>query len=264
MKSKILLFIISFLFQTAFSQDLLVVESKFLNANDSVHIYKPINYSQIQKIPVVYLLHGHSANYKSWGKLVDLQQLANQFNFLIVCPDGQKKSWYINSLKVENSQYESFFIKELLPKINKEYAVNEKQVFITGASMGGYGALRMLCVYPDIFLSAGSTSGVVNLKHSSFKKTTLAEHLGDFSEDNHLFDEYSISYILPKLSKDKTFVFDCGTEDYLYKANKDLRDRCDELKLKVTYTAKPGAHTGSYWAESLPSHFWFFTKLLNK
>ncbi|MGF1926063.1 MAG: alpha/beta hydrolase, partial [Bacteroidia bacterium] len=188
--------------------------------NDSVLVYTPKNYHKDQKYPVLYLLHGHSATYKAWSKLADLQALSTQYEFIVVCPDGLKKSWYINSPHPDSLQYESFFIKELLPRIQQDYAVDTTKYFITGASMGGFGAMYLFTSYPNLFLSAGSTSGVLNLRHSGFKKTTLSYLLGEYSEDNKLFDKYSPTSRLRLIEGlNKTIIFDCGTEDYLYKAN---------------------------------------------
>ncbi|MNY37464.1 hypothetical protein D3C86_1720290 [compost metagenome] len=82
--------------------------------------------------------------------------------------------------------------------------------------------------HPDVFLSAGSTSGVLNLRHSGFKKTTIAYLLGPYSEENKAFDEYSPVNLLDKI-KDlkKTLIFDCGR----------------------------------YWSKSIHAHFRFFQQL---
>ena len=243
-------------------QDLVVLKSKILKTKDSVLVYKPVAYSKGDKYPVVFLLHGHSANYRSWSKLVDIQNLADSYNFIVVCPDGLKKSWYMNSPVADSLQYEDFFMKELLPKIARDYSTDAQKIFITGASMGGFGAMYLFLNHPDVFLSAGSTSGVLNLRHSGFKKTTIAYLLGPYSEENKAFDEYSPVNLLDKI-KDlkKTLIFDCGTEDYLYKANNQFRQKCDELKIKATYIAQPGAHTGGYWSKSIHAHFRFFQQL---
>jgi len=248
-----------FLSESAASQDLKIISSKFLEQGDSVLIYKPRSFSAGKKYPALYLLHGHSADFRAWSRLADLQSLANKYEFLIVCPDGLKKSWYLDSPRQDSSQYESFFIKELMPQINQAYSVDKSKVFISGASMGGYGALWLFIRYPRLFRSAGSTSGVVNLRHSGFRKTTIAAHLGDYSEDNTAFDDYSIVNNIQKLAgTGKTFIFDCGTDDYLYKSNKSLRDKCDFLKISATYIAQPGAHTGRYWSGTLLQHMQFF------
>lgn len=247
------------------AQDLLVLKSSSLRTKDSVFVYKPLNYDVKVKYPVVYLLHGHSANYKTWSRLADLQTMADAYKFVIVCPDGLKKSWYMNSPNADSVQYEDFFIKELMVKINHDYSINKEKAFVTGASMGGFGAMYLFLNHPDIFLSAGSTSGVLNLRHSGFKKTTIAYLLGAYSEENKAFDVYSPVNRLESI-KDlkKTLIFDCGTEDYLYKANNQFRQKLDELKIKATYIAQPGGHTGTYWTKSIKAHFDFFYELANK
>ncbi|MVN22202.1 alpha/beta hydrolase [Mucilaginibacter arboris] len=251
------LFLNSFLF----AQEMLVIQSENLKTSDTIWVYKPEAYTNKQKYPLVYLLHGHGGDYTSWSKLTDLQKLADEYQFLIVCPDGLKKSWYINSPHQDSTQYEDFFMKELLPAISKKYAEDPSKVFITGNSMGGYGAMWLFLKHPDVFLSAGSTSGVLNLRYSSLKKTTVAYLLGDYSDDNTLFDEYSPINLLKNIAgASKAIIFDCGTEDYLYVTAKAFREKCDELKIKATYTAQPGAHTGSYWSKSILQHFRFFAE----
>ena len=256
-----------FLKTFVFAQETLIIKSENLKTADTTWIYKPQSYTskKKQKYPVVYLLHGHSGNYQSWSKLTNLQKLADQYQFLIVCPDGLKKSWYLNSPQQDSIQYEDFFMKELMPAIARKYAEDSSQIFITGNSMGGYGAIWLFLKHPDVFLSAGSTSGVVNLRYSAFKKTTLAYLLGDYSEENNLFDDYSPLNLLKNIAgTDKTIIFDCGTEDYLYIANKQFREKCDELKIWATYTAQPGTHTGTYWSKSVLQHFRFFSEVIKQ
>jgi putative tributyrin esterase len=244
------------------AQDLLTIKSINLKTTDSVLVYKPASYNSKSKYPTVFMLHGHSGNFRSWAKLTDLQALSNEYGFILVCPDGLKKSWYLNSPNRDSVQYEDFFFKELLPKINKNYQADQTKLFITGYSMGGYGAMYYFIKYPDVFLSAGSTSGVLNLRHSGFKKTTLAYLLGSYAEDNKLFDEYSpVNQLAAIKDTKKTLIFDCGTEDYLYKANNQFRQNLDGLKIKATYTTQPGAHTGGYWTKSIAGHFRFFAEL---
>ena len=245
------------------AQDLLTIKSPNLKTTDSVFVYKPSNYHANSTYPTVFMLHGHSGNFRSWAKLADLQALSNEYGFILVCPDGLKKSWYLNSPNKDSAQYEDFFFKELLPKVNKKYQTDQAKLFVTGYSMGGYGAMYYFIKYPDVFLSAGSTSGVLNLRHSGFKKTTLAYLLGTYTEDNKLFDEYSpVNQLAAIKDTKKTLIFDCGTEDYLYKANNQFRQNLDALKIKATYTSQPGAHTGGYWTKSIVGHFRFFAQLL--
>lgn len=245
------------------AQDRLGIKSVHLRSVDSVLVYKPAAYLDGHLYPVVYLLHGHSANFTSWSKLMNLQQTADKYGFIIVCPDGLKKSWYMNSPNKDSLQYESFFLMELMPALQKRYQIDRTKQFITGASMGGHGAMYLFLRHPDLFLSAGSTSGVLNLRYSGFKKTTLAAILGPYSEENKAFDDYSVVNLLSNISGlNKQIIFDSGTEDYLYITSRKFREKCDELKIKATYIAQPGGHTGGYWSRSMPVHFEFFHRIL--
>lgn len=247
------------------AQEVLVIKSRYLKTADSALVYKPVNFDSARKYPAVFLLHGHSGNFRSWSRLADLQKLADKHGMVIICPDGLIKSWYIDSPGNEGWDYESFFMKELLPTASSRFRLDSAKLFVSGASMGGHGAMWLFLRHPEVFRSAGSTSGVLNLRYSGFKKSTLAALLGPYSEDNKLFDEYSAINQLERIrGLQKELIFDCGTEDYLYPANKKFRDRCDELKIRATYIARPGAHTGRYWSGSIPMHFEFFSRLIEK
>jgi len=50
-----------------------------------------------QKFPVVYLLHGWSGNFTNWPAKADLVRYADQFGFILVCPDGGYAGWYMDS-----------------------------------------------------------------------------------------------------------------------------------------------------------------------
>ena len=245
--------------------DFLTISScKNLRQSDSVLDFNPQE-NNLEKYPVVYLLHGHNANYKSWSKLADLQKLANEHHFIVVCPDGLKKSWYLNSPNKDSLQYETFFLEELMPTINQKYKIDSKNVFVTGASMGGFGAMFMMTKYPNLFAGAGSTSGVLNLRYSAFRKTTIAYLIGTYDDKNKAYDDYSpVNNVQALQGLDKALIFDTGTEDYLYITSKQFRQKCDDLKIKATYIAQPGGHTGGYWSKSILRHFDFFAEHLKK
>jgi len=268
MRLNIVYFILALCFSVscAQAQDTLAIFSpKNLKQKDSVLVFKPQQYDKSKKHAAVYLLHGHSANYKSWSNLTNLQKLADQYQFIIICPDGLKKSWYINSPNKDSLQYEDFFIKELMPAISNKYNIDQQNIFITGASMGGYGAMWLMLNHPNLFAGAGSTSGVLNLRYSAFKKTTITYLLGTYDDKNELYDQYSPVNKLETIQKlNKAIIFDSGTEDYLYITSRKFREKCDELKIKATYIAQPGAHTGGYWTKSIPKHFEFFAEHLVK
>ena len=173
-------------------------------------------------------------------------------------------SWYINSPAKKNWQYESFFFDELYPDIKAKYKVDDKHIFISGLSMGGHGALYLFIKKPELFTSAGSTSGGVKLRDFS-AKYGLSDLLGNPSSEDKIWDEYSVVPNIHKLQNtNKPFIFDCGSEDFFYTYNNELKQKADEFKLKATYISQPGSHSAAYWTKSIKQQFEYFQKQVVK
>ncbi len=94
--------------------------------------------------PVLYLLHGSGGNYTDWvSNTAAVQLYADTYKIMVVCPDGGKTSWYIDSPVDSNVAYETYMTKELILAVDKRYNTisNKKGRGIAGLSMGGHGAL---------------------------------------------------------------------------------------------------------------------------
>lgn len=247
---------------TALAQDQLVYQSKNLPKPDTTWVFKPKNYQQKDKLPVLFLLHGYSGNYKQWHNIMDAQKYADDYGFIIVCPDGLFSSWYLNSPVKKDMQFETFFFEELFPNIKSTYKVDVNNVFISGLSMGGHGALYLFIKHQELFKSAGSTSGGIKLI-DGFGKYGLGDILGNPAADSELWQQYSVTNMIDQLKGNKKpFIFDCGAEDSFYQSNNELKQKCDKLKLNATYISQPGAHNKAYWAKSIKQQFTFFKALV--
>ncbi len=270
------LFLILGLLTISFSQaqEKWILESEYLQQPDTVLIFKPKAYNKTEKFPLVYLLHGYSENYKQWSQTTDLQKLADQYGFIIVTPDGFT-SYYINSPINKGSRYEDFFFKELVPKVHKSFNIDDKNIFISGLSMGGYGALRYFILHNDYFNTAGSTSGALEIDYPNFQKVSqqfwqtnrmtddLTKNLGNPKTEN--WNNYSISTLLKQnYNFRRSFIFDCGTDDILYSNSENLKSLTDSLKIPTTFISQPGDHNTEYWTKSIEHHFVYFQQHLTK
>lgn len=134
--------------------------SKNLKRSWNFTVYLPPNYKKdsLNKYRILYLLHGHGGNHESWmgtgeiKKTVDDLIISNKTTpFIIVMPDGSN-SWFVDGTE----KMESAIIHDLLPFIEKKYRIKTdwKATSIGGMSAGGYGSLRLILKYPDIFSNA--------------------------------------------------------------------------------------------------------------
>ncbi|MBK5203128.1 MAG: hypothetical protein JJE45_05355, partial [Prolixibacteraceae bacterium] len=88
--------------------------SKCMNKEIPAVIITPDGYSIQKKFPVLYLLHGYSGNNSDWIKKVpEIKEYADMYKFIIVCPDGNFSSWYMDSPIDSSFRYETYTSKEL-------------------------------------------------------------------------------------------------------------------------------------------------------
>ncbi|UKT63491.1 alpha/beta hydrolase [Pedobacter mucosus] len=251
---------IFFICASAFAQKQFVLASKNLPQPDTIWVFTPKKISKNAKVPTVILLHGFGGNYKQWNSVMDAQKYADDYGYVLICPDGLVKSWYMNSLAKADWQYENFFFDELLPKMKSTLPIDTNKIFITGLSMGGHGALWLFLKHPNQFLSAGSTSGGINLR-DAIGKFGVPELLGNPDKDSEIWSKYSVVSNIDKLAgTGKAFIFDCGSGDFFYQSNNALKQKCDSLKLNATYISQPGTHNAAYWKKSIKQQFDFFDK----
>jgi S-formylglutathione hydrolase FrmB len=245
------------------AQEQMVLSSPFLQTNDTVLVFTPKGYQPHKSFPTLYLLHGWSGDYSNWGARVPLQEVANKFGFVIVCPDGFYNSWYVNSSDPQGMQWRQFFDKELYPTIEARYRTTPDSTFITGLSMGGHGALNIFIDNPSRFRSAGSMSGVMDLRRTSLSNTEVAKVLGPFTTENPRFYVESAIHRVEKLQgSQKLLVISCGYEDVYSVHSEELAQKCRRLNIPHAFLLTPGNHTWKYWEFALDMHITLFNRII--
>ncbi len=268
-RKTILLSILLFLlisFGKVKAADTLKVLSSYIPVPDTVLVFTPRGYrTSDSAYPLVYMLHGYGGNYSQINKIIDLQYYADKYRFVIACPDGLFDSWYFNSPVDPKMQYESFFVEDLYPEILKDYRIDSNNIFITGLSMGGHGSMYLFLRHAKMFKAAASSSGVLDLNYSALKYSSLSDRLGEYDKSKNLFDKFSAINQLDSIKfSDKEIFADCGTKDYLLKANKKFNEACMDRWIQITFMTMNGRHNYKYWRKSLPWHFDFFRRVYGR
>lgn len=271
----VLLFFIP-LFTLAASVDTLAVASLSMHKTYKIAVVTPDGYAKSKSsYPVLYLLHGAWGHFSDWLKNTPdkmlVKNLADQYNLIVVLPEGETFGWYLNSPVNPASQFETFVAAEVIPKIDAAYrtVANRQGRVITGLSMGGHGALYLSARHPDLFCAAGSMSGALDVElknwrldangYNTFKK--LFE--GILGTDSTLYPQYSVINLADKMkSNGLKLMIDCGTEDFLIEPNRELHRRLLYNHTPHDYIERPGGHTWDYWQNALPSHLLFLTNVL--
>ena len=256
--------------------DTLQIASTAMGKTYKAAVVLPNSYAKSKTaFPVMYLLHGAYGHFSDWLKNTPnkklVHNLADQYNMIIVMPEGETFSFYIDSPVNKESQFETFITQEVIQKVDKTYKTiaNKNGRVITGLSMGGHGALYLSARHPELFCAAGSMSGAVDMstmlnRDSSAQVVKLMQPVfGDKSGNTELYEQNSVLRMADKLKSNKLpLVIDCGVDDFLIEPNRELHRRLVYNKVDHDYTERPGAHTWDYWENSLPYHVLFFNKIL--
>ena len=212
--------------------------------------------------PVVYLLHGYSGDYSNWIKKVpELKKLADDYQLIIVCPDGGQSSWYFDSPVDSSFRYETYIGKEVPEFIDAHYPTiaERKARAISGLSMGGHGGLFLGFRMSDFFGACGSMSGGVDLSFSR-NKFDVSKRIGDTLRYADNWKNYSvINLIEKKPAQPLKIIIDCGTEDFFYNNNRDLHKKMVKLKIPHEYIERPGNHSWAYWSNAVKYQIFFFS-----
>ena len=260
--------------------DTLAIPSAAMHKTYRAAVVLPAAYARKKKthFPVLYLLHGAYGHFSDWlvkpsnKKL--LHTLADQYNLIIVLPEGGLFSFYLDSPLNPNSQFETYLTKEVLAKIDQKYRTvrDRKGRVIAGLSMGGHGALYLSARHPDLYAAAGSMSGALDLKSINRKLTPaeaeqraklLAPILGNENTDSERFMTYSVVNMMDQLHRNNLpLIIDCGVDDGLLDINREVHSRLVYNHTPHDYIERPGDHNWAYWQEALPFQLLFFQQIL--
>jgi len=261
--------------------DTLEVPSAAMKKNLRAAVVLPESYQSAAQnktpYPVLYLLHGGLGEFSDWLKKTPdkmlVQKLADQYNLIIVMPDGEPHGFYLDSPVKKDNLFETYVAKEVIEKIDNTYRTirNRKGRVITGLSMGGHGAMYLAARHPDVYCAAGTMSGAIDLNPVNWGVTPeykkqledLLTGIIGLSGTTPNYASYSVLQMTDKLKANGLkLIIDCGVDDLLIEPNRELHRRLVYNKTDHDYTERPGGHTWEYWQNSLPNHLMFFHKVL--
>ncbi len=225
-------------------------------------IIKPDSYDKRKAMPVVYLLHGYGSIYADWVKNVPvIKEIADDYNMILVCPDGAIYSWYVDSPINPQMRYETYVSNELVDWVDSHYKTikNRTGRAITGFSMGGHGALYLSFRHQDIYGAAGSTSGGVDIRPFP-DNWRMAEVLGTEAEHPENWEKTTVVNLVPLLKPGgrMALIIDCGTQDFFYKVNMNLHDLLLSHLIPHDFIIRPGGHDWHYWTNSIKYQLLYF------
>lgn len=243
----------------------MTVKSVAMQGRADITVYIPQAVRSQSSIPVIVLLHGVYGSHLSWAFRGGVHQVmersveAGGTPFVLVMPsDGL---WGDGSGYIPHAiqNFEKWIGTEVPSAVRS--AINEvdegSTFYLSGLSMGGYGAFRVGTIY-DIYRGISA--------HSSM--TDLAQ-MNRFAEERWVekHKEVELSRVTDILERyhDKLVPmrFDCGFKDPLLIYNQVLHDCLKRKGIEHVYEEQLGGHDWNYWHKNISHTFRFFSALEN-
>jgi len=205
----------------------LTVKTPNLAGRGNICVYVPEGIEG-DDLPVVVLLHGVYGSCWCWSMLGGAHQTAARMIgegrippvILAMPSDGL---WGDGSgyLPHDGLSFEKWIVEDVVDavRLNIPQANSSTETYISGLSMGGFGALRLGVLFPETFKGISAHSSITRL---SEMKIFVEEDLSAFRQENPE-EENIVDLILSNRDQLPRLRFDCG----------------------------PGGHSWPYWEEHL-------------
>lgn len=247
----------------------LKVPSAAMKTDIPATILLPNSYSKGHKsYPVVYMLPGYSSDNRTVLTFAEdiVTQAADNYNMIIVMPDGGFNSWYFDSPLIPEKQYETHISSELIEYIDSHYRANKSRNAraITGGSMGGHGAMYLALRHKELYCAVGSMSGNVDFRLWP-DEWDVKQILGPKDQFPQRWDDGAVMNNLNRLKPgDLSICVDVGTKDPFLEVNRTMHQKLLDMGIEHTYIERPGQHDNPYWREAIRHQLFFFDEVFRE
>lgn len=239
-----------------------------LGCRGDVLLFSPPGFETLDRVPLLLLLHGvYGCQWNWWlnGEIdsvaTEMLRKGNTIPMMIAMPsDGL---WGDGSGYVPHAHadYEKWIVddvpdclRELFPQLHRD------KLLIAGLSMGGYGAMRLGMKYASRVLGISAHSSITApAQLSEFIPFPVAafQYAGELDTDLLHWAKTNRDHLPP-------LRFDCGTEDPLIGANRDLHRDLQQMNVPHEYQEFPGGHDWNYWSEHVRHTLEFCKSVLSE
>lgn len=159
------------------------VESRFQSGSTIVEVLLPEKFEHTKKYRVVYLLPVEPNEEVKFG---DALQVVRKFGYhnkhdvIFVLPTFCVSPWYGNHASDAKNRQEDYFIKDVLPLVERTYPTMETAEgrLLLGFSKSGWGALSLILRNPSVFGYAASWDAPLMMTEKQFGTWRTDEAFG--------------------------------------------------------------------------------------
>lgn len=224
-------------------------------------VFLPADVPAGRKLAVVYVLHGAGIGYPDWSNHSDVSKYALK-GAILVMPEGGF-SYYMNAVEWRKDKYEDYITKDLIADVESRFPANHDRQSraIIGISMGGFGAIDLALVHPDLYAFAGALSPSIDMPRRRFNIKRFGQWwrmrmiFGPYgSKERASRDPFELVRVVNP--KNATYLYlTVGQQEPLYEPNRRFEARLTQFGFAHEFHVKPGWHDWNQWNAQIPGCF---------
>jgi len=212
-----------------------------------------------KKLPTLYLLHGGGGNFRDWSNYSDVDTLAER-DLILVMPEGHS-SYYTNSAARPEDRYEDYITTDLVADVEQRFpAISDRSHrAIAGVSMGGFGAIKLALVHPDLFSFAAGLSPALDVPSRPFSLKRIDQWrrfraiFGPWQGELQRNNDPLLLVKTADPGKTPYIFLACGEQEGLLTANNQFAVQLKQRGFKFEYHIGRGNHDWAQWNGWLPA-----------
>ena len=214
--------------------------------------------------PVLYLLHGGGQNAFDWARFTSVERYAEERGIAVVMPEVGATCFYSDMAR--GYPYFTYLSEELPKVVESRFPIGgcREKRFVSGLSMGGYGALKWAFCKPEFFSASAGLSGsslVMEIFDQGFGSSDPGDRCSMVNLNWGGLEKLRNSpndtkYMLDQMGKDPgkypALYVAIGTEDPTYQYTQNFVNYAKKVGVPVVYEEGPGGHEWKFWDSFLP------------
>lgn len=122
------------------------LQTKKLKIDDlerTFYLFVPEGLAQRKKVPLLFVFHGGGGNPLSMDRSFGFTEIARKEGFIVVYPAGIGRNWndgrVTDATRAHRENIDDIsFVRSMIDSVSREYPIDQKRIFSTGISNGGF------------------------------------------------------------------------------------------------------------------------------
>ena len=136
-------------------------------------LYVPASYTPGTPVPLLFNFHGYTSNANQQMAYGDFRPIAEAAGFLVAHPEGLplpgtgQPHWNVGGWTTASQSDDLGFTDAMIAEISANYSIDERRIYSTGFSNGGFFSFELACRRSGVIAAIGSVAGTLTPEQES-------------------------------------------------------------------------------------------------